>query len=401
MNEIPPSLAADLADDVYDVVKKNAPIEQTISELQNNYSSIFNLSSSNIAHARTGGPGFIKCETAFGMMVYGTGPYYKNHAFVVLRGTKILGDALTDANFLLSNSSAGYYAHDGFNKAFQSLRSQLDSFIAGFGQHGTGTVHCIGHSLGGALATLCAEYLAQFTNKEIYLYSFGSPRVGLSPFADSLSKKLCPERIFRVYHRTDIVPCLPTWPFSHAPSLMAEMNDYFQPSPGKVPAAEWHGMDNYINTVGSNSWTQLRGKRFEPFDDKATEAWLNHKSPIHFNVTDLTRLDKAIWYVLRKCFSFLNISFNAIFNVANNFSIYDTVAYVLNKSMKAAEATAKAVSAIPSLIRALINKICILIGIKEPTEPSQNFIYKIFQILSARLRRYCKEAIDSTLKLQF
>lgn len=159
-------------------------------------------------------------------------------------------------------------------------------------------------------------------------------------------------------------------------------------------------MVNYIDTIGGNSWSQLRGKWFEPFDDKATEAWLNHKSPIHFNITDLTRLDKAIWYVLRKCFKFLRISASFFANVASDFSIYDTVAYVMHKALKTAELTAKAVSSIPWLIKALIRKICSLLGIIESEKSDRSFIRTIFQWLSLRLKQYCREAIDSTLRLE-
>ena len=333
-------------------------------------------------------------------MFYGTGDFYKTHAFIVLRGTKVLGDLLTDLNVITSRSAAGHSVHDGFNQAFNSLRTQLDHFIAGFAQQNTSIVHCIGHSLGGALASLCAEYLKVATRKEVYLYSFGSPRVGLSMFSDELSRALTPERVFRVYHRTDIVPCVPTWPYTHVPSLMAEMHDYFQPSPGKLPSAEWHKMDNYQKTIGSNSWSQLRGRRFEPFNDQATEAWLNHKSPIHFTIMDLTRLDKAIWYVLKKCIRFLGITASFFVNPASDFNIYDTVAYVMHKAFKTAEVTVKSASKIPWLIKALIRKICGLLGIIEAEKTDRNFIRTIFQWLSARLKQYCREAIDKTLMME-
>lgn len=402
MNEIPPSLAADLASDIYDLVKKEAPIELTLRSFQSTYSTVLDLNVSNLAHARTGGPGFIKCETVFGMMVYGSGPAYGKHAFVVLRGTKILGDMLTNLNATNSRSTAGHLVHDGFNQTFRSLRSELDRFVAGLSQRGINTVHCIGHSLGGALATLCAEYLKSVTSKEVYLYSFGSPRVGLSTFADQLSKKLTPERVFRVYHRTDIVPCVPTWPYAHVPSVMADMYDYFQPSPGSVPQIAWHGMDSYLQTVGNNNWTQLRGKRFEPFNSNAIEKWLNVTSPIYFNVTDLARLDKAIWYVLKKCVGFLGLSLAFFSNKATNFSIYDTMAYVLQKALKLANSAAQTAVRVPSLIMALLNKIAGLLGLRpvDETQTTRYSIRNLFQQLTARLNEYCRNTLDAALKLE-
>src|SRR5690554_6249198 len=117
------------------------------------YSNVFDLSLDNIAHSRTGGPGFIKTETAFGLMAYGVGEF-KKEAFIILRGTKILADLLTDFNAMWSSTSVqGYKIHDGFSQAFKALRPQLEVFVAGFAARGITEVHCIGHSLGGALAT--------------------------------------------------------------------------------------------------------------------------------------------------------------------------------------------------------------------------------------------------------
>jgi triacylglycerol lipase len=155
MNEIPPNLAADLAKDVYRLIEKGITVDEAVEAISRRGAGIFKISLPDLTQARTGGPGFIKCETAFGMMVYGTGDFYKSHAFIVLRGSRILGDWLTNANFVLTSRSAGGHSvHDGFYQAFKSFRAQVDSFIAGFGQQGITTVHCIGHSLGGALATL-------------------------------------------------------------------------------------------------------------------------------------------------------------------------------------------------------------------------------------------------------
>src|SRR5690554_7051936 len=76
------------------------------------YSNVFDLSLDNIAHSRTGGPGFIKTETAFGLMAYGVGEF-KKEAFIILRGTKILADLLTDFNAMWSSTSVqGYKIHE-------------------------------------------------------------------------------------------------------------------------------------------------------------------------------------------------------------------------------------------------------------------------------------------------
>src|SRR5690554_2838452 len=119
MAVILPPQAANLAKDVYRLVEKNTVILEAASFFKKNYSNVFDLSLDNIAHSRTGGPGFIKTETAFGLMAYGVGEF-KKEAFIILRGTKILGDLLTDFNAMWSSTSVqGHRIHDGFSKAFQ------------------------------------------------------------------------------------------------------------------------------------------------------------------------------------------------------------------------------------------------------------------------------------------
>jgi len=103
---------------------------------------------------------------------------YKGHAFIILRGTKFLGDWLTNLNVGTSRSAYGQSIHDGFPQAFQSMRSQISPFINSFSNNGTHSVHCIGHSLGGGMATICAEYVRASTSHKPYLYTFGAPALG-------------------------------------------------------------------------------------------------------------------------------------------------------------------------------------------------------------------------------
>ena len=118
MAVILPTQAAKLAKEIYDLVDKSKSQQKVIVELKQDYSNVFDLSSDNVAHSRTGGPSFIKIETAFGLMAYGVGGA-KSSAFIILRGTKILADLLTDFNAMWSSTSVqGHRIHDGLSKAF-------------------------------------------------------------------------------------------------------------------------------------------------------------------------------------------------------------------------------------------------------------------------------------------
>jgi alpha-beta hydrolase superfamily lysophospholipase len=75
----------------------------------------------------------------------------------------------------------------------------------------------LGHSLGGALATLAAAQLAlQDTagvQSKMSIYTFASPRVGLLDFAASFNDAV--QTSFRIWNTLDIVPELPTFPYIH------------------------------------------------------------------------------------------------------------------------------------------------------------------------------------------
>src|SRR5690554_2200945 len=119
MAVILPPQAANLAKDIYLLIDSSYADGVAFKKIKGMYSNVFDLSLVNIAHSRTGGPSFIKTETAFGLMAYGTGNS-KKEAFIILRGTKILGDLLTDFNAMWSSTSVqGHRIHDGLSKAFQ------------------------------------------------------------------------------------------------------------------------------------------------------------------------------------------------------------------------------------------------------------------------------------------
>jgi len=194
--------------------------------------------------------------------------------------------------------------------------------------------------------------------------------------------------MFRVYHRTDIVPCIPFWPFVHAPTLLNDTYDYFQPSPGEFPSGEWHGMDRYVATVGKQKWSGLRNKRSQLSTGESVESWLNKKGPISFNVTNLEWLDKAINYVLAKCLKGMG---NTLVGAgAGTFTLMDQLAYLLKKGIDLSKD-------ISNLVLSLIRKIMAMLGMKPAlakADATKAFIYKIFLNLSSRVSAHCQRVLD-------
>jgi triacylglycerol lipase len=105
-------------------------------------------------------------------------------------------------------SSSGALMHSGFVNAYFAVRDQIHDYIK---THPVSSVVATGHSLGGALATLCAvdvqyNFSAQLT---VEAYTYGAPKVGNDGFRDSYNQRV--PNSYRVVHGMDIVPELPRW----------------------------------------------------------------------------------------------------------------------------------------------------------------------------------------------
>jgi predicted alpha/beta-hydrolase family hydrolase len=121
---------------------------------------------------------------------------------VIFPGTDSVRDWLTDLRVRKTNWH-GAKVHRGFVQSWTSVAGQVLGAISG-----AHTIIITGHSLGGALATLCADAAADMGVEVEAVYTFGSPRVGNGSFArqynDDLADVTC-----RVVNARDPVPHVP------------------------------------------------------------------------------------------------------------------------------------------------------------------------------------------------
>ncbi|MBL8660575.1 MAG: lipase family protein [Rhodospirillales bacterium] len=100
----------------------------------------------------------------------------------------------------------GYRVHQGFYEELAPYMPGLASMILDLGGESK-PVCLVGHSAGGALATLCGRFLHEGGLNVAEVFSFSSPRVGDRHFAESY-----PVLLRRIEHMHDIVPHLPLSP---------------------------------------------------------------------------------------------------------------------------------------------------------------------------------------------
>lgn len=360
-NSLEPLYAANLASDVYTV--KSVVTREDFIEA---YKSDFDLPGSKFATGQTGG--YI-LNSKHVMAVLSIGKMrFKGHAFVLIKGTASLYDVLTDLNAGVHSSHTGFPVHQGFYYAFDSILKELKQFVNEL--NGINVIHCVGHSLGGAIATLAADWLKSNGKvPTVNLYTFGSPRVGLDFFARKCTSKLNSKNIFRVCHRTDPVPMVPTWPFFHVPYTTV---GYLIDSPVAIKPWEYHLMKHYIHSAKmAGSWQKIASNRPAGHLDSAVESWLKSNDILSFSANTLELLNAALIYVIKKVIHVTGVAI--VTTAAGNLTLLDRMAMFMAKATK--------VSAdLSNWVYHLVKKMAALIGIKvkEGTDLTTEFIRSVF-----------------------
>jgi triacylglycerol lipase len=184
----------------------------------------------------------------------------EDRIIVAFRGTSSTTDWISDAI-----ARQGKYkcvlgagkSHIGISDIYYSARGQiltaLDTLCA------RKSLMITGHSLGGALASLCAVDVA--VNSAFSLpsvYNYGSPRVGDPTFVKAYSGKV--DQSFRIHNRFDIVPLLPP----HVYKLpKRETTYYYMHVQDEVPL-QFHKGSISANHIVSSYFAEL-AKRDLPY----------------------------------------------------------------------------------------------------------------------------------------
>jgi len=208
--------------------------------------------------------------------------------------------------------------------------------------------------------------------------------VGLYDFSNYLSSQMTNKRIYRVYHKTDPVPMIPTWPFVHIPE---SGQDYWLPSPGVLPSPEYHAMDKYTTSVSTHSWGTLSGFHEAHKDDVQIAQWLMDKTRATFSMNTLRWLSGALVYVLKKIKAIVNSQ-----QITGQFTLMDHLAYVLAKGINLAET-------LSNWVLLFIRKVMEVLGLKpvgKSEELNKDFIRNMLNRLQAKINTQ----VDAALRYQ-
>ena len=235
-----PSIAANIAERVYDIRKSTNFNEEFIPEFRRG----FKITSSQVQGSNGGLVNqLLNRSMGFALTAQGTSAQFKQHHIIGVRGTVYtsFADWLTNLNVAVTLGPKNLEVHSGFQKAFTRMQSSFEQYVK---QHKPSCLHIVGHSLGGAIAELTAIWASE-RGINTKLYTFGAPRVVLE---NSVHRAIYNIKHYRVTHAADPVPSVPVWPFSHT---AAEYQTAM--SSGSFFSSPAHSMDEptpgYINTV--------------------------------------------------------------------------------------------------------------------------------------------------------
>lgn len=184
----------------------------------------------------------------------------KTEAAICFRGTEPdeLSDILADLNAFPRKSMTDGWVHSGFrgelDKLWPSIKTMIDEHSKLQGKK----LFICGHSLGAAMATICASRVEEFTNVE-ELYTYGSPRAGTRSFIKGIKTKH-----WRFVNNNDVVTTVPLalMGYKHHGNLVyinhygrirkmtfwQRVKDKFRGwRSGLLDGVKDHGMPNYIN----------------------------------------------------------------------------------------------------------------------------------------------------------
>lgn len=383
--ELPPSTSADLALQVYDVNSGNKDALKLF--LKN---KVFAQDSSQTQLKGAVGGRILRATTdGFGLCAKGAG-MYQGDLFLIFRGTTTANnkaDFITDARIGIERSKSGLPVHIGFNHTFTSMLPGIREFI--LEAKTLGTIHCIGHSLGGAVASLAADWVSKNTPNSTRLYTFGTPRVGTEWFAKSTTKSIGKANMHRVYHRTDPVPMVALYPFMQAP--YGQTGHYIY-SAEPLTSGAAHSMAKYNRNVNEKSWAQLSAAPEQPYNiESEIEAWLKSKSPVDSSSASFWRwVDSAFIYVLKK------IAINSILALQGvligAFTLADKIAYILAKCIDLADS-------VSIWVERLMRKLMLALGMRVAKSKKELTRQLIRQVLIRIMDKASRDARNALRKL--
>lgn len=323
----------------------------------------------------------------FGYIAEGEGAY-QGEVLLVTRGTDILPDWVTDANCGLQIGPSGHLVHAGFNDTWKSFAPEIRAFLRG---RNPSTIHCVGHSLGGALATLNADHLSSIGAGQVKLYTFGCPRTGSIPFARALSTRVGAENIYRVHHLSDPVTMVPIFPFQHVPTQLPGLS-ITNSDNGLINFNAHRMLASYEPSVSGLTWEDLVKAQPNAPSDIKTQSWLetmaaNQGTVLKGSAKALTMIGHAMGWLLKKAGQLLvGVLGSAI---AVSCTVLDQVAWMLTRAVELSAQLGRMVTGLVMAILRFLGR-----AASTAAQITTAFLRWVLELLFGTLRQVAVRALS-------
>ena len=312
----------------------------------------------------------------------------RGEALIAFRGTDLTQDWVTDANFLWTVGPSGNMVHKGFNDTWRGCKPVIDSFFSG---KRPSRIHCVGHSLGGALATLTADYLkTTHAASDVQLYTFGSPRVGGMDFARILTSRVGIANIHRVFHPADPVPMVPLFPFIHVPARQNGLAIACG-NAERISFAAHSVEHSYVPLMANVTWASLGTNARQSLTNRQIATWLDRcrsggGGVVQLGARSLEMIGIALEWLLRTAAEAVLASVLA--SVGNGLTLLDQLVIMLQRG---AQLSARVSLYVQGLIAAILRFLgrTTLAG----ASLTVTFIRWVFETLFAEIRGLARTAV--------
>lgn len=183
---------------------------------------------------------------------------YFEEYIIVFKGSKEIKDWFYDfmffKTFFLRYNDKDIMIHKGFYKSWKTIQNKLIREISDiFLKKENKPITLLGHSLGGALATILFSYLNFYDydyTKNCRLVTFGAPKVFNNvgaEFLDNISSNK-----LKIINKGDIVSLLPFNGYKHFEKntlILSDEKAYFNIDMLYIPKRDAHDMKEYRNKI--------------------------------------------------------------------------------------------------------------------------------------------------------
>jgi triacylglycerol lipase len=397
MSALTPGEAAAIASGVY-LLHRRSLAELRENRQQLGCENLFTIDDSSVFKAASGIAGF-KAISGFGYIAVGEGKF-AGDMLIATRGTlggKLGPDWMSNYNIGMQLGPTGHPVHAGFHEVWKSFHQAIMAFMR---NRNPTRIHCVGHSLGGALATLNADFFTGSKVAGVSLYTFGSPRTGDMLFSRSLTRRMSAAQgcsIYRVYHPSDPVPMIPLFPFLHLPTgpgtALQVSSDIHH-----LVSSDAHSMeDSYEKAVASLSWNEMvSASRPRPDEQRQVQAWLERAAEgkggmVMGSAKLLSMIGRALRWLLATAGTLVANDTSA--SITAGLTVLDQLAWLLTRAAHLSRELGVALKALIGAIFSFLGRQ--IVQVKQITVA---FVRWVLDLLFSTLRATAYRAVDFALR---